>query len=155
MLLELAAQRALTDAGLFRQRSERAFRQLAAIDPGQQARQRRRQIAGGGGRELRPAAQAGAQAVLLRCGGALEVAHVVLVRWSRRTDRPAVDAGGEHAGKEAAVEARIAGQTGGMALLGAERQVWLILCGRRHRHGVICWHRWLLAPKTGWARRPG
>ncbi len=122
MLLELAAQRALTDAGLFCQGSERAFRQFAAIDPGQQARQRRWQIAEGGGRELRPAAQAGAQAVLLRCGGALEVAHVVLVRWPRRTDRPAVDAGREHAGKEAAVEARIAGQAGGMALLGAERQ---------------------------------
>ena len=122
VLLELAAQRAFTDAGLFSQRGERAFRQLAAINPGQQAYQCRRQIAGRGGRELRPAAQAGAQAVLLRCGGALEVAHVVLVRWPRRTDRAAVDAGGEHAGKEAAVEARIAGQAGGMALLGAERQ---------------------------------
>lgn len=46
---------------------------------------------------------------------------------AERADGAAVDAGGEHAGKETAIEARIAGEAGCMALFAAEARDPLIL----------------------------
>ena len=139
MLLELAAQGAFADPGLFGQFRERAVSQLAAIDARQQTCQFNRQIATGGGGQLRAAAQAGSQPILLGGRGALEVAHIVLVRWPCRADWPAVDAGREHAGKEAAIEASVAGEPCGVALLAAEGVdlviLWLVTLVLR-RHGM-------------------
>ncbi|GAB5993110.1 hypothetical protein AE1304_25690 [Aeromonas enteropelogenes] len=120
MLPEFAAQRALTDAGLFGKCGERAIRQLTALDPRQQTGERMGQIAAGSGGELGATAQARAQAILFGGSGTWEVAHIVFVRRPGRADGAAVDAGGDDTGKEAAIEACIAGKSRGVALLSAE-----------------------------------
>ncbi|MNT40654.1 hypothetical protein D3C72_1769810 [compost metagenome] len=128
-MLELAPQRALRDARLRREFAERVLAELTALDAAQHACEQRRQIPALRRREFGPAAQAGAQPVLLRRGCEAKVLHIVFVRRPGRADRAAIDAGGQHAGEEAAVEARIPGEPGGVALLAGEAGDDLVLMG--------------------------
>ena len=120
MLLELAPQRALSDPGLRRERAQAAFPEFTALYARQHLGDQGRQIPALGRRQLGATAQAGAQPVLLRRRREAKIAHVVLVRRPRGADGAAIDAGGQHAGEEAAVETRVSREPGGMALLAGE-----------------------------------
>ena len=69
----------------------------------------------GTGRAAGEAAFAGAEAGGLGCGGAGVEGDVLVGGGAGRATRAAVDAGGEHAGEEATVEARILGADGAQA----------------------------------------
>ena len=96
------------------------LRELTAFDARQHLSDQGRQIPALGRCELRATAQAGAQPVLLRRRREAKIAHVVLVRRPRGADGAAIDAGGQHAGEEAAVEARVPCEPGGVTLLAGE-----------------------------------
>ena len=72
------------------------------------------------GRDLRPAAQAGAEARLLGRGGGGVVAAVLELGRAGGTDRPAVDSGRGHAHEDAAVEAGVVAPEGLIAGLAVE-----------------------------------
>jgi hypothetical protein len=64
------------------------------------------------GRAFRPTTQTGTEPRLRRRGSAWKVTNILLFRWRCRTNRPAIDAAGEHTNKKLAVEARVARQPG-------------------------------------------
>ena len=72
-------------------------------------------------RQLRPAAQAGAEARAFGLRRVGEEAAVLAPRGLHAADRAAVDAGGGHAGEERAVEARVVRLQGAVAGVGVER----------------------------------
>ena len=100
-----AVERALGDA------SHRAAHRVCSATPCRRVR-----------RDLRAAAEAGAEAGLLCSGGGWKEAAVLAHRCARGTDRTAVDAGGGDTGEEAAVEARIVRLERAIADVGVEQK---------------------------------
>ena len=64
------------------------------------------------GRAFRPTAQTGTEPRLRRGGSGWKVTNILLFRWRCGTNRPAIDAAGEHSNKELAIEARVTRQPG-------------------------------------------
>ncbi len=64
------------------------------------------------GRAFRPTTQTGTEPRLRRGGSGWKVTDILLFRWRCGTNRPAIDAAGEHSNKELAIEARVTRQPG-------------------------------------------
>ena len=124
MLLEQAAELASADAQALGQRVDAGLVAVerALGDERKAARHRVRGAAPGAEirRRLRPAAQAGAEASLLRRGGRGKEAAVLELGRACRADRAAVDPGRGDADEQAAVEARVTGLERPVAGLGIE-----------------------------------
>jgi hypothetical protein len=107
---EQAAKLALADAEAIGQGLDILLVERAEFDQRQGARDRVRRAAPGAkiGRRLRPAAQAGAKAGLLRSRGGGVERDVLRQRRARRTDRTAIDAGRLHADEQSSVEPGVA-----------------------------------------------
>ena len=117
VLAEQPPQLPLADAEPVGQGVDVAVVERAGLDQDERAGDGVRRAAPGAEvrRGLRPAAQAGAKARLLRRrGGGIE-GHVLALGRARRADRAAVDAGGLHPDEQAPVEAGVAGFKGAVA----------------------------------------
>jgi hypothetical protein len=64
------------------------------------------------GRAFRPTTQTGTEPRLRRGGSGWKVTNILLFRWRCGTNRPAINAAGEHSNKELAIEARVTRQPG-------------------------------------------
>ena len=119
---EQAAELPRPDAEPTREALHGAVVQRARGDQAERTRDDGRGPGPGGraGRRLGAAAAAGAEAGGFGRGGAREPPDVLRLRRLHRTDRPAVDAGRDHAGEEAAVEAAVAAQHGLVAVCRVE-----------------------------------
>ena len=104
-------------------------------------------------RDLRTAAEAGAEAGVLGSGGRGKEAAVVAHGRARGADGAAIDAGGGDTGEEAAIEARIAGLERAIADFGLEdgtervgrEREWMIACVLHHLLSVRLWGAMCLA----------
>ncbi len=122
------AELPLTQAQTLSERGDRRAIERAFFHEGQCARDRIRRAAPGRKlrRDFRPAAQAWPKAGRLRRGRGRKEGDILPLRSRCRADRAAIDAGRRHAGKEAAVEARVTRADGTVAGVVIEfmRSIW-------------------------------
>src|SRR3954469_19225648 len=77
-------------------------------------------------RQLGPAAQAGTEAGILGLRRMVEETAVLALGRFHAADRPAINAGGGHAGEEAAVKTRVPRLQGEVAVVVGERGVFAV-----------------------------
>jgi hypothetical protein len=130
--VEHAAQMTARDADARGERLDAALLEHAVFDElhGSLCETRGRVDAREPRSELRPASQAGPEALDLRRGGTHEEAAVLAARQADVADRPAIDPRRAHADEEASVEARIVRREGAIATVGIENHARIM---RRRR----------------------